>query len=180
MRQPEVLIGVAGGIAAYKTATVVSRLVQATCGVSVILTPSAETLVGRATFAALTGRVVGTETIDPDHFPLGAHIELARRAEILCIAPATANVLAKLAQGLADDLLGSAYLCFRGPVLVAPAMNSEMWQKAAVQRNIAQLRQDGVQIIEPESGWLSCREVGAGRMAEPEQIVADILAHLKR
>src|SRR6185503_2306799 len=93
---------------------------------------------------------------------------------LLCVAPATANFLAKAAQGLSDDLLTTLYLCMRKPVLVAPAMNCEMWEKAAVQRNVAQLRADGVHIIDPEEGWLSCREIGAGRMAGPEKIFAAI------
>jgi phosphopantothenoylcysteine decarboxylase/phosphopantothenate--cysteine ligase len=98
---------------------------------------------------------------------------------LLVIAPATADFLAKAAHGLADDLLSTLYLCFTGPVLVAPAMNSEMWQKAAVQRNVEQLRADGVYFVDPESGWLSCRQTGAGRMADPERILSAIQALLK-
>ena len=94
--------------------------------------------------------------------------------QVLCIAPATANFLAKAALGLADDLLSTLYLAFRGPVIVAPAMNAEMWAKAAVQRNVKQLRADGLTIVDPEEGWLSCRDVGAGRMAAPEKIFAAI------
>ncbi len=90
------------------------------------------------------------------------------------MAPATANFLAKAAQGLADDLLSSLYLCFTGPVLLAPAMNNEMWEKPAVQRNLDQLRADGMQIIDPETGWLSCRVEGKGRMAEPETLLEHI------
>ncbi len=174
MSDREVLIGVSGGIAAYKTAALISHLVQRSLGVSVICTEAARSFVGDATFAALTGRPVATAVIDSSPFPLGAHIELARRAHLFCIAPATANVLAQLASGSADDLLSTTYLCFRGPVLVAPAMNCEMWGKPAVQRNIQQLKQDGVIVIEPEAGWLSCRDQGPGRMAEPETILAAI------
>ncbi len=100
--------------------------------------------------------------------PLGAHIELAERAELLCVAPATANYLAKAAHGLADDLLSTLTLSFAGQVVVAPAMNCEMWAKPAVQRNVEQLRRDGFVIVDPEEGWLSCRRQGAGRMASPE------------
>ena len=170
MKGRELVIGVTGGIAAYKTAALVSQLVQAGAGVSVVMTDSAHEFIGAATFAALTGRPVYTKPFDEAEFPLGSHIGLAERGEILCVVPATANLLAKAAQGLADDLLSTLYLAFKGPVIVAPAMNTEMWAKAAVQRNIAQLRTDGVTIVDPEEGWLSCRTRGAGRMAAPETI----------
>src|SRR5262249_38095435 len=104
---------------------------------------------------------------------------LAERAELLVVAPASADFLAKAAHGAADDLLSTLYLAFRGTVLLAPAMNTAMWEKAAVQRNITQLRADGVQFVEPGSGWLSCRQVGAGRMAEPDSILAAIRDLLK-
>jgi phosphopantothenoylcysteine decarboxylase/phosphopantothenate--cysteine ligase len=119
--------------------------------------------------AALSGRSVVTQMFDPA-FPLGAHIELARANQLLCVAPATANFMGKAAQGICDDLLSTLYLCFRGPVLMAPAMNSEMWEKPSVQRNIQQLIADGVQIIGPKQGWLSCRVAGIGRMAEADEI----------
>lgn len=171
----EVLIGVSGGVAAFKTAALVSQLVQKGFGVSVILTSAAKEFVGAATFAALSGRPVAEKIFDPAAFPLGAHITLAERAQLLCIAPATADFLAKAAHGSADDLLSTLYLAFEGPVLVAPAMNMEMWAKPAVQRNVEQLRQDGVHIIDPEIGWQSCRRSGAGRMAAPEKILGEIL-----
>jgi phosphopantothenoylcysteine decarboxylase/phosphopantothenate--cysteine ligase len=175
----EIVIGVTGGIAAYKTAALVSQLVQAGAGVTVVMTAAAERFVGRDTFAALTGRSVHSDVFgDPQH-PLGAHIELAQRAQLLCVAPATANFLAKAATGLADDLLSTLYLSFTGPVLVAPAMNCEMWAKPAVKRNVATLRADSATIVDPEEGWLSCRQVGAGRMAAPQKIFAainDVLA----
>jgi phosphopantothenoylcysteine decarboxylase/phosphopantothenate--cysteine ligase len=174
----ELLIGVTGGIACYKTAALVSKLAQAGAGVTVVMTRAAEKFVGRATFAALSGRPVAIRAFEDRDHPLGPHITLAKRAELFCVAPATANFLAKAAQGVADDLLSTLYLSFTGPVLVAPAMNVEMWSKAAVQRNVAQLRADGVRIIDPESGWLSCRDVGAGRMAEPETLLAAIALHL--
>jgi phosphopantothenoylcysteine decarboxylase/phosphopantothenate--cysteine ligase len=143
-----------------------------------VLTEAATAFVGEATFAALTGRPVARRVFDPT-YPLGAHIELAQRAELLVIAPATADSLAKAAHAMADDLLSTLYLCFTGPVLIAPAMNSEMWGKPAVQRNVAQLRSDGVKFVDPGEGWLSCRQSGAGRMAEPEAILAAIHALLK-
>jgi phosphopantothenoylcysteine decarboxylase len=172
MKGREIVVGVTGGIAAYKTAALVSQLVQAGAGVTVVMTAAAEQFIGPATFAALTGRPVARQVFDNAHFPLGAHIELAERSELLLVAPASADFLANAAQGHADDLLSTMYLAFSGRVLVAPAMNTAMWEQPAVQRNVAQLRADGVQMIDPESGWLSCRQVGAGRMAAPEKIFA--------
>lgn len=173
MNGREIIIGVSGGIAAYKSAMLVSQLVQTGAGVSVVITATAREFIGPATFTALTGRPVLEQTFDP-RFPLGSHIELAERGELLCIAPATANVLAKAAHGMADDLLSTLLLSFTGPVLMAPAMNCEMWEKPSVQRNVAQLRADGVHFVDPEEGWLSCRRKGVGRMAAPEKILAAI------
>jgi phosphopantothenoylcysteine decarboxylase/phosphopantothenate--cysteine ligase len=167
MKGREVLVGVTGGIAAYKTAILVSRLVQAGAAVSVVMTRSATRLVGRKTFEALTGRPVRTAVFGRGGHP---HIELARGAELLCVAPATANILAKAAVGLADDLLSTILLAFDGPVVMAPAMNCEMWRKPAVRRNVAQLAADGIVLVDPEEGYLSCGEVGEGRMASPETI----------
>jgi phosphopantothenoylcysteine decarboxylase len=170
----ELVIAVTGGIAAYKTAFLVSRLVQSGAGVTVVATAAAERFIGPATFAALTGRPVLRDVFDEAAHPLGVHIHLAATAELLCVAPATANFMAKAASGLGDDLLSTLYLAFPGPVLVAPAMNNAMWEKPAVQRNVAQLREDGVEIIDPEEGWLSCRVKAIGRMAEPDRIFTAI------
>ncbi len=170
----EVLIGITGGIAAYKTAALVSQLVQGGARVSVAMTEAATEFVGVAALAALTGRPVATRVFDPNLFPLGPHIELAQRADLYCIAPATADFLAKAAHGQADDLVSTLYLCFAGPVLMAPAMNPDMWAKPAVQRNVQQLRDDGVVIVAPDDGWLSCRRSGPGRMAEPDRIQLQI------
>jgi phosphopantothenoylcysteine decarboxylase/phosphopantothenate--cysteine ligase len=172
----EILIGVTGGIAAYKAADLASKLVQRGDAVSVILTRHAEAFIGRTTFEALTNRPVHTHLYRPLEHPRGEHIGLPRRADLFVIAPASANVLAKLALGLADDLLTTSVLAATCPILLAPAMNAEMWSKPAVQRNVEVLKRDGFHFAEPASGWLSCREVGAGRMAEP----AEILAHLDR
>lgn len=177
---PEILIGVCGGVAAYKTADAVSKLVQAGHGVSVVMTDAAQKFLGPATMQALTGRRVLTDTFDQTEHPLGPHIELARAADLLCVAPATADLLGKAAGGLADDLLSTLLLSFTGPALFAPAMNTEMWEKPAVQRNVAQLRQDGGTIIGPGEGWLSCRQKGAGRMAEASEIVEAIAQVLSR
>ena len=176
MNGRQVLIGVTGGIAAYKTASLVSRLVQAGAGVSVVMTRSATRLVGMKTFEALTGRPVQTTVFGRGGHP---HIELAEAAEVLCVAPATANILAKAAGGLADDLLSTVLMSFDGPVVMAPAMNARMWQQPAVQRNVAQLRADGVVLIDPEEGYLSCGTRGVGRMAEPETIFQVIAQQLR-
>lgn len=171
----ELLIGVSGGIAAYKTAALVSRLVQAGAGVSVVMTRAAARLVGPKTFEALSGRPVRLRLFGPGGHP---HIDLARAAELFCVAPATANLLAKAALGLADDLLSATILSFDGPIVMAPAMNQTMWAKPAVQRNVERLRADGIVLVDPEEGHLSCGERGPGRMASPERIFGVIRDHL--
>lgn len=176
MNGRELLVGVSGGIAAYKTAALVSRLVQAGARVRVVMTHAATQLVGPKTFEALTGRPVLLEMFGPGAHP---HIEPAEVAELMCVAPATANVMAKAAHGMADDLLSTLLLAFPGPLLMAPAMNCHMWEKPAVQRNVQQLRSDGVILIDPEEGHLSCGMQGVGRMAEPETIFQAIAAVLR-
>ena len=171
----KILVAVTGGIAAYKSAALVSQLAQAGHDVCVVMSPAAERFVGAAVLAALSGKPVVTDLFDP-RFPLGAHIELARAYDTLCVAPATAHFLAAAAQGHSDDLISTLYLCYTGNVWVAPAMNCEMWENAAVQRNVSQLESDGVKMIGPEEGWLSCRVKGLGRMAAPDSIVAAITA----
>lgn len=168
-----ILVGIGGGIAAYKMATVVSRLAQQQHDVQVVLTAGATHFVGAATFSALCGQPPVTNTYDP-RFPLGAHIELADQADLLVVAPATARLLASFANGAADDLLATLYLNCECPVLLGPAMSSPMWDKPSVQRNVQQLREDGVEIVGPESGWLSCRKTGLGRLAEPETLLSEI------
>ena len=177
MNGRELVVGVTGGIAAYKTAMLVSRLVQAGAGVSVVMTRAATELVGPKTFEALTGRAVRTEMFGPGAHP---HIELAQQGELLCVAPATANLLAKAASGLADDLLSTLLLSFTGPMVLAPAMNTNMWSKPAVGRNVRQLRDDGFLVIEPETGYLSCGTTGPGRMASPEKIFGVIAQTLEK
>ena len=169
MPSRKIIVAVSGGIAAFKTASLVSRLVQAGHRVEVAMSASASQFVGPATFAALCGSAPAVDIYDP-RYPLGAHIELAAAADALVVAPATARVLASCALGLSDDLISTLYLCMDAPVLMAPAMSDAMWRKAAVQRNVAALRGDGVHLVGPESGWLSCRRRGEGRMAEPDQI----------
>ena len=174
----EIVLGVSGGVAAFKAAALASTLVQRGAAVTAVLTRNARRFVGEATFAALTGRPVASRGFDAARYPLGAHIELAERAELVVVAPATADFLFKAASGAADDLLSTLILCAECPVLVAPAMNAAMWAKSAVQRNVAQLASDGMHIVAPGTGWLSCRKEGAGRMAEPETILAAIEAVL--
>lgn len=169
-----------GSIAAYKGADLCSKLVQAGYDVTVAMTDAAQRLVGPITFAALTGRPVA---VDPYSERGGVHVEhihLADRADVLVVAPATANFLGKAAHGIADDVLTSAYLAVRCPVIVAPAMNVHMWEHPAVRRNLAALRADGVRVVEPEAGFLACRDVGKGRLAPPEVILAQVEAALRR
>ncbi len=172
----KILVGVSGGIAAYKSATLVSRLVQAGASCQVLMTDSATRFIGEATFLALSGKPVARNLFD-ERFPLGPHIELARDYDWLVVAPATANFFAKAANGIADDLLSTLILSFTGTRVYAPAMNCEMWENPAVQRNVKQVANDGATLVGPEEGWLSCRVKGKGRMAEPEQIL-EVIAQL--
>ena len=174
MRDREVLLGVTGGIAAYKAADLASKLVQAGANVTVVLSSAARNFIGPTTFEALTGRPVYGDLFEPREHFIGEHIGLSRRADLYVIAPATADIIGRLAHGMANDLLSALALSVTGPVVVAPAMNNEMWSKPSVQRNVAQLREDGVILVGPDEGWLSCREVGPGRMAEPQAIAEKI------
>jgi len=173
----ELLLGITGGIAAYKSASIVSRLTQSGIGVTVVMTRSATQLVAPQTFEALSGRPVQYTIFNAKM--KHTHIDLARPADLFCIAPATANILAKAAHGIADDLMSTLILSFDGPILFAPAMNTVMWNKPSVQRNVDRLREDGMSFIGPESGHLSCGETGVGRMAEPEKIVERILQEIR-
>lgn len=169
------LIAVGGGVAAYKTAILCSRLVQSDWRVRVIMTRGATEFVGAATFAALAGRPVVTDSFDPA-YPRGAHIELAESIDVMVVAPATANLLGKFANGIADDLLTTTYLQNVAPVVLAPAMSAPMWGKPSVQRNVDQLKSDGCHLVGPDSGWLACRVLGDGRMSEPDDILAAVMA----
>jgi len=166
-----IVLGVGGGIAAYKSAIICSRLAQAGHDVRVAMTHAATQFVGTATFAALSGKPVATDSFESTVWPLGPHIELADNADLFVVAPATANLLGQFAVGLAGDLISTLYLQIACPVLLAPAMSNQMWEKPAVKRNVSQLRDDGCLFIGPDSGWLSCRQKGEGRMSEPEAIV---------
>lgn len=176
MRSPlagrRVLLGVTGGIAAYKAAYLARLLRERGADVQVVMTPAAVRFVGPATFAALTGNPVHSDVFE--HTEAVLHVRLAHDADAAVVAPATANLMAKVALGLADDLLSSVLLEFPGPVVVAPAMHSGMWGNAATQRNLNTLRERGTMVVGPVEGPLAAGDEGVGRMAEPEDI-ADAL-----
>ncbi|QOJ13638.1 MAG: hypothetical protein HRU75_02815 [Planctomycetia bacterium] len=167
----EIVVCVSGGIAAYKTAAAVSRLVQSGAGVTVCMTRNARRFITPLTFRALTGRPVLTSAWETSDGGSIEHLRRSETADLILVAPATANVIGKLAGGIADDLVSALLLGAACPVLMAPAMNTRMWEHAAVRRNIDFLRNAGVRFIGPEEGWLACRAVGAGRMSEPDEIL---------
>jgi len=171
LQQRRVLLAVCGGVAAYKAAEFCRLLVRCGAQVQVAMTAAAQHFVGSATFAALSGHAVATELFDPVQEAQIGHIRLADAAELLVVAPATADVLAKLALGLAGDVVTTAYLAFEGPVLLAPAMNVKMWGHPATQQAMQRLRERGHRVVGPESGELACGHVGAGRMSEPETLL---------
>ncbi len=170
-----VLVGVSGGIAAYKTCTLVSRLAQAGAEVTVAMTAGAARFVTPMTFQALSARPVYTDPFEhiESHDP--QHVRLARSLDAAIVAPCTMNMMATLAHGFASDavsLILSAVRMSTTPVLLAPSMNSQMWLRPSTQRNLNQLMQDGYEIITPEEGWQACRTSGPGRMAEPDVLLA--------
>ena len=169
------LLGVTGGIAAYKAAELARLLQRNNVDVRVAMTESATRFVGPATFQALTGRPVALDLWDGSVPNAMAHIELSRDVEAILVAPASADFLAKVAHGLADDLLSTTCLARNCPLLVAPAMNREMWNAPATQRNVHQLRADGVTVLGPAAGDQACGEVGMGRMLEPEELLGAML-----
>ncbi|RME76890.1 MAG: hypothetical protein D6776_00455 [Planctomycetota bacterium] len=178
VRPLRIVLGVTGSIAAYKAADLTSRLAARGHEVHVVLTRAAAQLVGPATFHPLSGNPVRGELFEAEGSgALGArveHVGLADRADLVCIAPATAHTIARLALGVADDFLSTLVLAFAGPVLVAPAMNDNMWAHPAVVRNVETLRGFGYHIIEPDSGALACGRTGTGRLADPARIVERI------
>lgn len=169
-----IVLGVTGGIAAYKSAEIVSRLRHSGANVQVIMTKNATEFVAPLTFRTLSANPVCVSTFDaPEHWNV-EHVALAKWAELFVIAPATANILAKMAHGIADDMLSTTVLATKAPVLVAPAMNTGMWTAAATQANVAVLKSRGVLFSGPDSGMLACGDEGAGRMSEPEEVVRRI------
>ncbi len=171
-----VLLGVTGGIAAYKAAALASSLVKLHAAVEVVMTPHATQFITPLTFEELTGRRVMVDTFDRNFSHQVEHISLARRTDLVLIAPATANVCAKLAHGLADDMLTTTVLACRCPKLIAPAMNTHMYDNPVTQDNLAALRHYGWEVIEPACGRLACGDVGRGKMPEP----ADLTQHVLR
>lgn len=164
-------LGVSGGIAAYKAIEVLRGLQKASCDVSVCMTKHATEFIQPLTFRALTNKYVLVDDYEPDNPDPIAHINFSQNIDLLLVVPATANVIAKFANGIADDFLTSTYLAATAPVLIAPAMNTEMWNKPVMQRNLEQLKKDGVQFVEPVSGRLACEAVGTGKLQDVEKIV---------
>src|SRR6187401_1589727 len=170
------LLGVTGGVAAYKVAELARLLMRNNVDVRVAMTDAATKFVTPVTFQALTGKPVATDLWDSSVPNNMAHIELSRGVDAIVVAPASADFLAKLAHGQADDLLSTVCLARNCPLLVAPAMNVEMWENPATQRNVAQLRADGIRLLGPAAGDQACGETGFGRMLEPDDLVQSIVA----
>ena len=176
MNSKRILLGVTGGIAAYKTAALARLLVKAGFDVQCVMTEAAQHFIGAATLQALTGKPVLLQLWDAASGDGMDHIRLSREADVILIAPASANFIAKLAQGLADDLLSTLCLARACPLAIAPAMNKQMWDNPATQRNLAQIRQDGIEVFGPASGEQACGELGFGRMLEPETLLIELEA----
>lgn len=173
-----IVMGVTGGIAAYKAVEIVSRLKKMGASVDVIMTRHAMEFVTPLTFETLSHRPVTTDLFDrPDSWEV-EHVALAQKADLMLVAPATANLMAKMAHGIADDMLSTTLLATRAPVLLAPAMNTGMWEAAATRENLSVLEGRGVRTVGPESGLLACGDIGAGRMSEPQAIVDAVCALL--
>ncbi len=170
MKSRNVLLCVSGGIAVYKAVALVSKLTQAGNNVKVIMTESAKQFVTPLSFQVMSKNDVYFDTFDEKDSSSIAHIDLADWADLLIVAPATANVIGKLANGIADDMLTTTYFAATCPIWLAPAMNVHMYDHPAIKRNIARLAEDGCRFIEPSEGYLACGYVGKGRLEEPEKI----------
>ena len=179
LHNKKVLLGVTGGIAAYKSAILARRLIDEGCDVRVIMTQGAQAFMQAMTFQALTGNPVHTDLLDAEAEAAMGHIELARWADVVLIAPASANTLARLAHGMANDLLSTVCLATDAPVVVAPAMNRLMWTNAATVSNCQVLKDRGIGFIGPGEGIQACGETGAGRLLEPEQIRDELKVHMR-
>jgi phosphopantothenoylcysteine decarboxylase/phosphopantothenate--cysteine ligase len=172
LKGKRVALGITGGIAAYKAAEILRGLQRAGCTVRVAMTARACEFIAPLTFRALSGSHVIVDDYAPDNPDPIAHITFSQTVDLLLVAPATANIIAKFANGIADDFLTSTYLASNAPVLVAPAMNTTMWNHPATRRNLERLRADGVRVVEPDAGEMACGTFGPGRLSEPEIIVA--------
>lgn len=175
-----VLLGVTGGVAAYKAIDITRLLRHDGHAVHVVMTHSAEKFVGAASFASLSGNPVGVSVFDDPRHPDFRHLDLGRLADVMVIAPATANTISRLARGASDDLLTAAYLAYEGPVVLAPAMNTRMWNHPATQANLAILRSHGVEIVAPGEGLLADGDSGPGRLAEVPDIITVALDAARR
>lgn len=175
-----ILVGVTGGIAAYKTASIVRLLVREGASVKVIMTQHAKEFITPLTMATLSRNPVISEFFDPENGSWNSHIDLGSWADLFIIAPATANSIAKMANGIADNLLLTTYLSARCPVFIAPSMDADMLKHPATERNINILRSNGNHVLEPEYGELASGLTGKGRMAEPEEIVEEIKNFFKK
>ncbi|WP_038344619.1 bifunctional phosphopantothenoylcysteine decarboxylase/phosphopantothenate--cysteine ligase CoaBC [Acinetobacter sp. A47] len=175
-----IILAVTGGIAAYKSAILVRRLKDYGFDVRVVMTQGAQAFITPLTFQALSGNPVHTELLDPEAEAGMGHIELARWADLVLVAPASCDTIAKFAHGLADDLLSTLYLATKAPVWVAPAMNQQMWAAKATQRNLQTLVEDGVHVIMPDAGEQACGDVGLGRMPEPEDLARQVAAYFHK
>ena len=177
MQNKNILLCVTGGIAVYKAVALTSKLTQAGMNVKVIMTASAQKFVNPLSFQAMSKNDVFYDTFDEKNSSVIAHIDLADWADLILVAPATANVIAKMANGIADDMVTTTLLAATAPIWIAPAMNIHMYNHPAVKRNIAQLYADGCRFIEPSEGYLACGYVGKGRLEEPEKITALVQQH---
>ncbi len=175
LKEKTILLGVTGGIAAYKSASLASRLVKAGAEVRVIMTEHATNFINPITFETLTGHKCITDTFDRNFEFQVEHVSLAKKADVIMVAPATANIIAKLAHGLADDMLTTTILASHAPKLVAPAMNTGMYENPVTQDNLALLKKYGMEVIEPAAGHLACGDEGKGKMPEPEILYEHIL-----
>ena len=173
-----VVLGVTGGIAAYKIANLASMLVKQHANVRVIMTQNATNFITPTTFETLTGKKCLVDTFDRNFEFQVEHVSLAKQADIFMIAPATANVIAKVAHGLADDMLTTTFLACRSPKYIVPAMNTQMYENPITQDNLNICRKYGMHVIEPASGYLACGDTGAGKMPEPETLFEYILQEL--
>lgn len=180
MSKFKIALGVCGGIAAYKAVEVMRGLQKAGCEVAVAMTENATQFVAPLTFRAFTQEYTIVNDYDRANPDSIAHINFSQNADLMLIVPATANIIGKFANGIADDFISSTYLASTVPVLIAPAMNVSMWNHPATQRNISRLKQDGVEVIEPIDGELACRTVGTGKLEDVENIVAQVLARLQK
>ena len=178
LKNKTILLGVTGGIAAYKAAALASALVKLHANVEVVMTENATKFITPLTFEQLTGRRTMVDTFDRNFSHQVEHISLAERTDLVIVAPATANVCAKLAHGLADDMLTTTILACRCPKLIAPAMNTNMYENPVTQDNLSTLRNYGWEVIEPASGRLACGAVGKGKMPEPEDLINYILRYI--